>query len=431
MTSTVTALRTRPPTCKTAWPRILLAGPGGSGKSWQLATLSASDKIGRTLWLELVERKADEYGLVEGARFELFDHNGTYEDIVKHLEEARDAARAALAAGEKPWVLGLDSVSALWDMLKEWADTRARSTEANKAKLRRDPNADIKVSMNLWEDVAKRWRRIMTLLLTFPGIVVVTAKGRMVVATDDDGKPLQNAPKVYKVEARTGFEHDMFQVVRLSTEEPPVVVKNNSVHNGVRPGDPPVPVPNFGLEWFIFEVLKVDAATSAVPEAPALDAGELTEEERVTEQESGPAADEPPRWNGRQESRPAIVISRPPRRTPEKNREYAERGLTVLLAAEKPEDAAEVRDKATGDPVTRVDVSGSLRDYGQLLGIDTTVKVLWQDAADKIVAYVEREGMSVQSGLRLAAAEEADRPAEPSDHSAGTERPLGSEGAAA
>lgn len=408
MTATVTQLRTRKPTGLTAWPRILVSGPGGSGKSWQLAELSASERIGRTLWLELAERTADEYGQVPGARYELIDHDGTYQDIIAQLEAAVVAAKVARADGDKPWVLGVDTMTAYWDMLKSWADSRARKQAGNAAKLRSDPNAEIKVSLNIWQDVDKRWRKFMTLLLTFPGPVVMLAKGKLVIAIDDDGKPIANAPKVYKVEAKNGLEYDASQIIRLSTDEAPVVTKCRSVHHGVRPGiDDPVPLSDFSLEWFIFDLLKIDPKTAAVADVKELDGGELTEEERpLQEPEAQP--DGPTRSAA---TAPAGKFERPARRTPAQNKEWAGAGAARMLAAADEATAQALLDKAKGDPTGRVDVSGSLdNDQRTEMGIQDRTALTLEDLGKRVVEYLKTSGYSVNNGVAQAKAEVDDRP---------------------
>jgi hypothetical protein len=275
-------LHTRPPTCKTAWPRIALPGPGGSGRSWQLAQLSGSGRVGRTLWLQLGESVADEYGLVPGARFEILEHDGTYHSIIAALRAAKAHAHAAVEAGDKPWVIGVDTISAIWDMLKAWADWRARTSDAGQAKLRKDPNGEVRVSMNIWEDVAKRWKEFMRLLFSTPWIVVMLANGKLVTPMTEDGKPDSNADKQYKIEARAGFDHLAFQIVRMSPDEPPLIVKLRTVHNGIRPGiEKPESRPDFSLEWLVFDRLQFDSTNASVPDVPDLDGGGLTEDERA------------------------------------------------------------------------------------------------------------------------------------------------------
>ncbi|MFJ7724427.1 hypothetical protein ACIQYM_41155, partial [Rhodococcus erythropolis] len=103
----MTELKTRPPSGAVPWPLILIEGGEKAGKSWSIAELSASDKIGRTLWLDLGEGAGDEYGAIPGARYELIEHDGTWASIMEQVKAARDEAQRAFEAKEKPVVLAV------------------------------------------------------------------------------------------------------------------------------------------------------------------------------------------------------------------------------------------------------------------------------------------------------------------------------------
>jgi AAA domain len=256
----VTTLQTRKPTGAVPWPLILIEGPEKSGKSWAAAVLSASTKVGRTLWLDLNEGAADEYGAVPGARYEVIEHDGSWASILGQVAAAKDEASRAAAHGEPPVVLIIDSVTAEWDLLKDWASARAAQSKSNKKKLEDDPAAEVQVPMNLWNDATARHRRLMTILMTFPGIVVMTARGKEVASLDANGRPIEGT-KEYKVEGHKTLAYDASVWVRLSRDRAPVVVGARSVHAGIRPGvDKPEPAPNLTLEWLIFDVLKCDPA---------------------------------------------------------------------------------------------------------------------------------------------------------------------------
>jgi hypothetical protein len=260
------------------WPLVLIEGPEKSGKSWACAEFSASERVGQTYWLDLGEGAADEYGAVPGARYLVVDHDGTWRDIIGQVEEVKAEAERAAKAGEPPVVLVVDSMTAEWAMLSDWANQRAKKTESNRKKLQANPDADITVSMNFWNDSTARHRKLMTMLLTFPGIVVITARGKDTAEVGDDGKP--TGSKTYKVEGHKTLAYDASVWVRMSRESAPIVVGCRSVHHGVRPGkDDPVPVPNFRVEWLVFELLGCDPQTAESRDVKALDGGEATPEE--------------------------------------------------------------------------------------------------------------------------------------------------------
>lgn len=232
--------------------------------SWACAELSASARVGRSLWLDLDEGAADEYGAVPGARYEVIEHDGSWASILGQVAAAKENAAEASAKGGKPVVLVIDSVTAEWDLLKDWASARAATSAANRKRLQSDPNAEVQVSMNLWNDATSRHRRLMTILMTFPGIVVITARGKDVASLDASGRPVEGT-KEYKVEGHKTLGYDASVWVRLSRERPPVIVGSRSVHAGIRPGvDRPKEAPGFTLEWLIFDVLKCDPSKARV-----------------------------------------------------------------------------------------------------------------------------------------------------------------------
>lgn len=265
-------LKTRKPTGAVPWPLILLEGEEKAGKSWALAELSASEKVGDTYWFDLGEGAADEYGAIPGARYEIVEHDGTWRNILEQVRDVRDLAQKAHDNGEKPVVLGLDSMSNEWAMLTDWAEQRARRSDRGREMLRKNPDAEVPVSPNYWNDSNTRHRKLMTLLMTFPGIVVVTARGKEVAEMDKSGKPIPNV-KGYKVEGQKGLAYDASVWVRMFRNSKPLIVGARSVHAGIKPGtDDPRDVDRFSLEWLIFDVLKCDPRAAHVRDMPALDA---------------------------------------------------------------------------------------------------------------------------------------------------------------
>lgn len=262
------ALKTRRPTGRTGWPRIVVEGGDKAGKSYKLAELSASPKVGRTVVLVLGEdeSKWDEFGQIEGARFELAVHDGTWASMMGVLADAKEEAARAVAAGEPPFVLGIDTVTAMWDGLKDWASLRARSSKKAKALLAQDPDAEIDVSPNYHNDKRARWRQgLIRYVLTFPGIVVMVARGREVTLFQN-GQPVVGRT-TWSIEAENNLVYDASVHVRLARGARPLLVSLASVKNGIMPGDPPEQMPNdWTLERLIFERIKLDPASAVVPE---------------------------------------------------------------------------------------------------------------------------------------------------------------------
>jgi hypothetical protein len=264
-------IRTRQPTGIPPWPLILIEGGEKTGKSYAAAQFTACDKLGQCYWIDLGEGSADEYAAIPGADYLVVEHDGTWHDIIGQVTEIHTVA----AASEKPVVLIVDSMTAEWELLKDWASMRARGSKFAQRKLREDPNAEIKPSMNLWNDAGDRHHRLMKLLMTFPGVVVMTARGKDVASLDGDGKPIPGA-REYRVEGHKNLPYDASVWVRLSRDEPPTVIGCRSVHSGIRPGvDKTRRYPNFTLEHLIFEVLKIDPGAAKAREVTDLVADEI------------------------------------------------------------------------------------------------------------------------------------------------------------
>jgi len=259
-------LKTRKPTGRAGWPKILVEGTDKSGKSWSLAQFSASAKVGRTVVLVLGEDESrwDEYGQIPGARFELAVHDGTWKSILAAAEEAKEEATKARDNGEPPFVFAIDTMTAVWEGLKDWASLRARGSKKNRAILAQDPDAEIDVTSNYWNDAKQRHRALMRILLTFPGIVILVARGSEVTLFQN-GQPVLGK-KTWSVEGEKGLAFDVSTHIRLSRDARPLLISASGVHCQIRPGiDPPRRLPDdWSLESVIFDTLKLDAATAAV-----------------------------------------------------------------------------------------------------------------------------------------------------------------------
>ena len=321
----IPGVRARKPTGAVPYPLILVEGEEKSGKSWAAALLSASSRVGQTYWLDLGEGGADEYGAIPGARYLVLEHDGTWAQIVARVQEVKAEAARAKDAGKPPVVLVVDTMTDVWEGLKDWASDRAKQQAAKKGRVI-DPNGEIKVSMNLWNDAGARYRRLMTQLLTFPGVVILIARGKEVAVLDDKGNPVEGR-KEWKVEGHKTLAFDATLWLRMYRTQRPIVVGARSVHVGIRPGaDDPKPIEDDHenlLDWIIFDVLHVDPTAAHVRDIKATTGGELTEDEKIAEAEAEtiPAARRPEagpveRQAARSEARQIQANERPPASRP-------------------------------------------------------------------------------------------------------------------
>lgn len=276
----MSTLKTRKPTGRPSWPLILLAGEAKTGKTYRAAEFSGDPRVGRTFWLDLGEGCADEYGAVPGADYEIIEHDGTWGDIIGQVSAVRDIAREAIARGEKPVVLVIDSMTAEWAMLSAWADLRARRSTHNRKELAVNPDAEIDISANYWNDANSRHNRLMNILKTFPGIVVMTALETEKTQFGPNGKPVKNAPKTARPDAQKRLAADSTVWVRLSLDHPPTVVGIRSANRvNITPGvDRPKVWPDFTLAKLVFDHMGIGEEAQA-RDIPVLDADQVAPEE--------------------------------------------------------------------------------------------------------------------------------------------------------
>ncbi len=317
--STVTPLgiTSRPPTALVPYPCVLLEGEEKAGKTWLAMMLAASERVSMTYWLDLQEGAADEYGAVvlcqhcrrsviepvegwgpqvwvhgstwdaacepdsddtayaePGVRlaehYEVLVHDGSYGEILARVQWAWREAKRRKDAGEPPVLLIVDTMTALWEALKDWVTRRMN------ARLRAQgltPGDADKADGDLWQDAKDRHRAIVTLLLTFPGIVVMTARGKAVAKVEDGA--FVPGQQDWSVQAEPGLKFDATVWIRMRRDRPAEVVGARSVYLGVRPAeDRPRPLPEgWSLEWLIFTAMRVNPATAHVRDYKVVDGG--------------------------------------------------------------------------------------------------------------------------------------------------------------
>lgn len=200
-------IKSRKPTGEIGYPLILLAGDEKAGKSLAPVVLSRSKRVGMTYWIDLGEGAADEYAVLPGADYEVIEHDGSYRAILEQTTAVWHEANRAHLAGEPPVVLVVDSTSAEWTMLVNWTNDRARRSKNGQRILAQDPDAEVDPTPNLWNDANKRHDRLKNLWMTFPGICILTARGKEVTVMGGDGRPTNE--KALKPEGQKGIANDV------------------------------------------------------------------------------------------------------------------------------------------------------------------------------------------------------------------------------
>jgi hypothetical protein len=206
-------LATRQPTGRPSWPILLLTGVEKAGKTYLAAQASASDLIDRTLWVGFGEDDPDEYGAIEGARFEIVPHAGTYRSALQKLVEAA----AEPAPNGKPHLLVFDSGTRLWDLRCGTALTEPNDRALAKArkygKAAPDPDADVTVTSDLWNLAKQRWSHVIDVLREHQGPSIITARLDVVTLFDAEGNPTKD--KTSRVKAEKSLPYEVGAIVEL------------------------------------------------------------------------------------------------------------------------------------------------------------------------------------------------------------------------
>ncbi|MFJ5121949.1 AAA family ATPase [Kitasatospora sp. NPDC088548] len=190
-----------------AWPRILLAGVEKSGKSYSAAEAANSDLIGRTLWLEIGEDTAHEYGSL--GPYEIVPHNSSYADF---LDAVRWAVHQPRTNG-KPNLIVVDSVTMLWELLcdEQAIIARRRATERGVPL-----SAEVNITADQWNKAKERWRDVINTLKHHDGPVLFLSRLDDVVVFDGD-KPTRE--RTFKVKTERSLPYEATAVIQLRARD--------------------------------------------------------------------------------------------------------------------------------------------------------------------------------------------------------------------
>lgn len=206
MSGAVAPARARTPRKPTGLPNppiILLAGPEMTGKSHAAAVGSGSDLVGTTYWVQVggTTGTADYYGQLEGARYEIVPHDGSFADIVDAIRFA--VAQPPAQDGKRNMVV-VDDISAVWDLLSDEvayvsSQRRERQALASGAPGRRLDDPYVDEERDLWVSAKERWGSMLNALRKNGGPSVLIARQELVTAFESD-KPTARTTRRIKAE---------------------------------------------------------------------------------------------------------------------------------------------------------------------------------------------------------------------------------------
>lgn len=285
------AARRRKPTGRATHPVMLVSGGDHSGKSFELALLTGDTRIGHSYWFEIGrETTANWYGSVPGADYEIIEHDGSWRDLMAALAQAHAEAHATVNAPDydgKPPLLCLDSMSGEWELLRRIAYTRAAASQDNIEKMLADPHAEVDIGPARWNPINDKHKDFMTLVASWPGPVVMTARGKMSLGVDERGNIDYRAGKRYTVNAQQDLAFEAAMHVKLDKVAHPEILGFRHPQYGIGgkgskdktlvidPDQERTAGVVFSLAWLLFDVMRYDPASAVAGQvndpAPNLD----------------------------------------------------------------------------------------------------------------------------------------------------------------
>lgn len=194
-------LRTRKPTGKPPWPTLLIAGASKAGKTYACAEASASELVTAAYWIGIGEPDPDMYGAIPGANFEIVEHDGSLRGIGQALHAVNQQGESLLV---------IDSMTRLWDLLKD--EAQALASERARRKHRGNPD-EAKIDMDLWNRAKERHAAVVQAIQEHQGPVLLTARLDVVTAMDDRGQPTRD--KDLKIQTEKNLPYEVDGVVLL------------------------------------------------------------------------------------------------------------------------------------------------------------------------------------------------------------------------
>jgi len=285
----IPAIATRRPTGKAPWPMLCIAGVEKAGKSYSAALLSASDLVDRTFYIEIGEGAADQYGGLPGVRYEIVEHDGSYDGIGAAIWAATMQPRE----NGKPHAIVVDSATELWDMVCEEQQLKANQRAAAKAadQGKPEPAEDAQISIDLWNVAKKKWRKIIDMLRVYDGPTILLTRMELVTVMAN-GKPTTEREWKIRAEKNLGYECD--GIIKMYAPQVAKLSGVRSTRLQVPPGAE-MPLPSFTIDNLLRR-MGLDGTISMGPRSYTAprpqDAEELQDRPMQRRQSNGPVDDE-------------------------------------------------------------------------------------------------------------------------------------------
>ncbi|APT87417.1 AAA family ATPase [Corynebacterium flavescens] len=316
---------TRKPTGVQSSPVILLAGIAGGGKTWAAVEATTLETVDRSFFIEIGEGVADAYGSIPGADFEIIEHDGTLQQI----REAIQWASAQPAAEGKYNLLILDSLTEIWDLIKDNAEQAMKDRLTRKK--RRLNGEEPKPDMDLWNAAANVSDGIMRQLANFPGPAICTARLDEVTEMVA-GKPSRNTEWKIQVQKKVPFRVSAIVEARAPRTWTLTKIVTTNPALQVQPGEQK-PLPDFTVE----KLLTAMGAAAGQPGSTMVEGrvdGSLMGDGQQHAQQERPQAQT-------SQARPAQQSE--PQQDEDARKQYVAHQAQGLLAAETAGDEAKLR----------------------------------------------------------------------------------------
>ncbi|HWO61152.1 MAG TPA: hypothetical protein VNO31_14085, partial [Umezawaea sp.] len=297
---------------------------------------------------------ADIYAAAPGASYEILVHDGTWLGIYEQLAAALAVATDAGVTS----ALVINGMSALWAMLQDAIDRRARRREGNGLVSRGlDPNlaysSEIEVPLlgDQWSLVNRRHDALMDLVKAWPGPVVMIARDK----TTAEGRTY--------TKAHDSLGERCTAWIRLAVDQEPEIVKLNTARYQYADKETRAQLrKDFSLSRLIWEWSGCTSETRA-PEVIVLDA------DQVLPSEQAPPRPAPPSERKPAARRPAPAVVESEADAPATDRAAEARAVAdmvqelVALAERKLVGPTWTRAKELGAVKEAADVSGLLTEH--------------------------------------------------------------------